>query len=185
VTGRTALVRAELRLRQDGRSGDPLALLEWSPPGTATQNDRWRCAPPVAACEFIVANATGCDARRLEIADAIVCADESPPDRPSVLLRETLRRYPGCAVATVGLGGCELLARTRAGTSVTFSVDRGESQAGSCAVLCASFIQGWLAAGHPFTALDPARLRVVACTPSARLESQFRDAVISLSFGIC
>jgi hypothetical protein len=143
----------------------------------------WPRTGPVTTSHFLSAHARHSNPAWLGIADIIVCSDEPTVSRSAGCLRAIFRRYPGCAVAAVELGAGECLAAPRGEATVRFTVRRGDGGVRPCAFVCAAFMYGWLVAGQPLAALDPARLRVISSTLPVG-QSQRPDAVMSLSFGV-
>ncbi len=170
MTGGRTAIRVELTLRC-GR--DPVMAQQMIPNGCRGQS-RPRPAELLAAAgcaagEFVVAD-TRAEPHWLEVADVIVCPGEPVRHRGSRSgwLDEILARYPGCAVAVTSLpvGGC--LVAVRAGGPVRFAACGETVGAGVWAVVCGSVVHGWLAAGWPVPALEPGRVRLTACTLTAR-----------------
>ena len=113
--------------------------------------------PPLCAGELVAA-ATSCGQRWLEIADVIICLDGSPQAGPGTAdgsLAGALARFPGCAVAAIDVAGtCRI--RDRSGTTITIAVCGAAGPkllAGGC------LAHAWLAAGRSLTALHGAWFR--------------------------
>ncbi|WP_223167186.1 carbohydrate kinase family protein [Nonomuraea sp. SYSU D8015] len=97
----------------------------------------------------------------LEVADIIFCSHERLTCPPRQWVAKIFARYPGCAIAAVGLGGRGCLMGLADGTLVEASAvaPRGVvSTAGAGDALFASFIHGWLATQNPVWALEDAVL---------------------------
>lgn len=122
---------------------------------------------------LVVAEAHTRDPRRLQIADVIIAAGKrgkgrpDDQDTPLVWLSKALREQPGCAVAAAwtGHGGCAVATRDGGFHAVLM---RGQADIGICALGCAAFVHGWLAAGLPLALLDPARLEIADAPVSMR-----------------
>jgi sugar/nucleoside kinase (ribokinase family) len=97
----------------------------------------------------------------LEVADIIFCSHERLPYPPRQWMAKIFQRYPGCAVAAVGLGGrgCVMGVADGALVKVEAVAPRGVvSTAGAGDALFASFVHSWLATRNPVTALEDAVL---------------------------
>jgi sugar/nucleoside kinase (ribokinase family) len=97
----------------------------------------------------------------MEVADVIFCSHERLPCRPDQWVAQVFDRYPGCAIAAVGLGGRGCLMGLGDGRLVKVSAlaPRGvASTSGAGDALFASFLHAWLATGNPVTALENAVL---------------------------
>jgi hypothetical protein len=173
-------VRAWLRL--SWIEGDDSATLSWTA-GDGGADGAWAANQPDVTGQFVVAD--GCVNRLAgrDIADVICHMGPSRCAEPSAWLGEMLGRYPGCAVASAGLRGQDCAVAVRGESPVMLAVD-GKASTGCRALLCASFVHAWLAAGLPLKALTPARLRVGAVAHSVSLRS-IRGTVTPISFGIC
>lgn len=172
-------VRAWLRL--SWTEGDDSATVSWTAGDGGA--DVWTANEPDVTGQFVVAD--GCVNRLAgrDIADVICHIGPSRCAEPSAWPGEMLGRYPGCAVASAGLRGQDYAVAVRGESPVMLAVD-GKASTGCRALLCASFVHAWLAAGLPLKALTPARLRVGAVAHSVSLRS-IRGTVTPISFGIC
>ncbi|WP_433516288.1 carbohydrate kinase family protein [Nonomuraea sp. CA-143628] len=97
----------------------------------------------------------------LEVADIVFCSHERLAGPPEQWVASVFERYPGCAIAAVGLGGRGCLMGLRDGTLIETAAvaPRGvASTAGAGDALFASFLHGWLATRNPVTALKDAVL---------------------------
>ncbi|TMR22217.1 carbohydrate kinase family protein [Nonomuraea turkmeniaca] len=97
----------------------------------------------------------------LEVADIIFCSHERLPCPPRQWVAKIFQRYPGCAVAAVGLGGRGCVMGLTDGSLVeaVAIAPRGVvSTAGAGDALFASFVHSWLATGNPMAALEDAVL---------------------------
>ncbi|MDF5754537.1 carbohydrate kinase family protein [Spongiactinospora sp. TRM90649] len=97
----------------------------------------------------------------LEVADIVFCSHERLPCSPREWVARIFDRYPGCAIAAVGLGGKGCLMGLRDGTLIEVAAvaPRGVvSTSGAGDALFASFLHGWLATRNPVTALQHAVL---------------------------
>lgn len=97
----------------------------------------------------------------LEVADVIFCSHERLSCSPKRWVARIFQRYPGCAVAAVGLGGrgCVMGLADGALIEVAAVAPRGVvSTAGAGDALFASFLHSWLATGNPVAALEDAVL---------------------------
>lgn len=117
---------------------------------------------PIAVDVHLVADAADAyDRPWMELADVIFCSHEQLPYAPERWVAEIFTRYPGCAVAAVGLGRRGCLMGLDDGRLVTVAAvaPRGvASTSGAGDALFASFLHGWLACGNPVTALQDAVL---------------------------
>jgi hypothetical protein len=105
--------------------------------------------------DVMAADAVPAAAATLEVADVIWSARAQPLS----WLRQTLDRYPGCAVAAARGHACYLIAGRFQQNKRWLRVPVSPSSSG--AVVCALFVYAWLAAGWPVTALDPAGLELL------------------------
>ncbi|MBT2228198.1 carbohydrate kinase family protein [Nonomuraea sp. NEAU-A123] len=97
----------------------------------------------------------------LEVADIVFCSHERLAGPPEQWVAGVFERYPGCAIAAVGLGGRGCLMGLRDGTLIEAAgvAPRGVvSTSGAGDALFASFLHGWLATRNPITALKEAVL---------------------------
>jgi sugar/nucleoside kinase (ribokinase family) len=97
----------------------------------------------------------------MEASDIIFGSHERLPCPPEDWLPRIFGRYPGCAVAGIGMGADGALLGLRDGTLVRAAAiaPRGVvSTAGAGDALFASFLHGWLATGNPASALAAAVL---------------------------
>jgi sugar/nucleoside kinase (ribokinase family) len=97
----------------------------------------------------------------LEVADIIFCSHERLPCPPRQWVAKIFHRYPGCAVAAVGLGGRGSVMGLADGVLVEVAAiaPRGVvSTAGAGDALFASFVHSWLTARNPVAALEDAVL---------------------------
>lgn len=97
----------------------------------------------------------------MEAADIIFCSHERLPCPPEAWPARVFSRYPGCAIAAVGLGarGCLMGLADGRLVTVAATAPRGvASTSGAGDALFASFLHGWLATGNPVTALEDAVL---------------------------
>ncbi|MEV4080317.1 carbohydrate kinase family protein [Nonomuraea fuscirosea] len=97
----------------------------------------------------------------LEAADIIFCSHERLPCSPRRWVAKIFQRYPGCAVAAVGLGGRGCVMGLEDGVLIRVDAvaPRGVvSTAGAGDALFASFIHSWLASRNPLEALEDAVL---------------------------
>lgn len=95
----------------------------------------------------------------LEVADIVFCSHERLPCATAEWMARIFGRYPGCAIAGVGMGerGCALGLRDGRLVQVSAVAPRGVvNTAGAGDSLFASFLHGWLAAGNPVDALGTA-----------------------------
>lgn len=97
----------------------------------------------------------------LEVADIIFCSHEQLPCPPKQWVAQIFDRYPGCAIAAVGLGrrGCVMGLDDGRLIEVAAVTPRGVmNTSGAGDALFASFLHGWLATGNPTKALEDAVL---------------------------
>lgn len=97
----------------------------------------------------------------LEVADIVFCSHERLPCRPREWMAKIFSRYPGCAIAAVGLGrrGCVMGLADGTLVEVAAEAPRGvRSTSGAGDALFASFVHGWLATGNAVTAMEDAVL---------------------------
>lgn len=97
----------------------------------------------------------------LQVADIIFCSHERLPCPPAQWVGKIFERYPGCTIATVGLGGQGCLMGLRDGRLIKVDAvaPRGVvSTSGAGDALFASFLHSWLATSNPVTALEEAVL---------------------------
>lgn len=182
MTSCAAWPQAEMAVAGLGGSAT-LTVLSWQ---SVVAADRPGRACLAAGWQQIAALAGRCPTVRLEIADVIICSDRLQRSGAAAWLGATLSRYPGCAVAAAGTGGLECFVGTRGGPPVTFAVgasaDVGEP--GWLALLCGSFVHGWLAGGRPLAELGPAWVRVTASGARAGWRLLVHDGVMSCSLGV-
>lgn len=143
-----------------------LTVLSWQ---SAVAADRPGRARPAAGWQYVAALAGRGPTVWLEIADVIIFPDRLQHSGAAAWLGATLGSYPGCAVAAASTGGLECLIGTRRGPPVTFAAgactDVGDP--GWLALLCGSFVHGWLAGGRPLAELGPTTVRVTAARVTA------------------
>lgn len=183
MTARTVIAaRAALAMnRAPGAYGR--VLVEWAGEPTvrsAGQQPRIGCQ---TESDLLVAHAGRGAASWLGIADVIICPGQPAAPRSPGCLRAALRHYPGCAVAAVELGASGCVAATPGQAPIRLTVEHSGAAAGSCALACAAFVHGWLAAGQLLASLCPARLRVHSSAPGGR-ERPAPGAIVSLCFGV-
>lgn len=179
TAGAVIAARAGLAMSRPPGGHDPV-IVEWAAEPNARSAGQ---QPPIGrqmVSDLLVADAGRGAASWLQIADVIICPDQ-PAAPSSGCLRAAFRRYPGCAVAAVGLGAGGCLAGTPGQAPIRLTVDG--SAAGSCALACAAFVHGWLAAGQPLASLRPARLRVLSSVPGDQ-ECPAPGVIVSLRFGV-
>lgn len=134
-----------------------------------------------------LAACAGSEGRWLEIADVIVVPGEagcrSRVSR-SGEMRETLARFPGCAVAAAatGAGGCA--AATRDGAVARLVVAGAAGGLRGQAVVCGCVVHAWLVAGRQAAALDRARLRVVRAGGTRQWQVRGHAAGVSFWVGV-
>ncbi len=160
-----------------------LTVLVWqSAVAAARPGHAW----PTVGWQYVAALDGRCPTARLEIADVIVCPYRLQRSGAQAWPRATLGRYPGCAVAAAGTGGLECLVGTRDGPTVTFAVgdcaDIGEPD--WLALLCGSFVHGWLAGGRPLADLGPTQVRVTAFGAPTGWRLPAHVGVVSCSLGV-
>jgi hypothetical protein len=183
MTARTVIAaRAELTMSRPP-GGHGRILVEWAAEPNAPSAGQKPLIGHQAASDLLVAHVGRGAPRWLQIADVIIC-----PGQPAALgaprwLREAFRHNPGCAVAVVELsaGGC--LAGTPGQAPIRLIAGPDGAAAGSCALACAAFVHGWLAAGQLLAGLCPARLRVLSSAPGGQ-ECPAQGAIVSLCFGV-
>ncbi len=136
----------------------------------------------VASCGHLVAaNAVADDQDRLEIADVIYRGDLAESGRASPRPGQTLARYPGCTVAaTASRHGAAIAVRT--GELVVLEGPVGADPS-AVAVVCGSFIYGWLTAGYVVRQLVPGALRIIGGLHSGQAFTRDRCPG-PLSFGM-
>jgi len=182
VTPRAAVARHAVLAMSHPQASGTLTLVDWTADSSTRRAEPWPRTGPVTTSHFLPAHAAHSNPGRLGIADIIVCSGEPTATQSAGCLRAIFWRYPGCAVAAAELGAGQCLAGPRDEAAVRFTVRRGDAGPRSCAFVCAAFMYGWLVAGWPLAALDPAQLRVISSTLPAGQKSQCPDAVMSLSF---
>lgn len=97
----------------------------------------------------------------LQVADIVFCSHERLPCAPEQWIAQIFERYPGCAIAAVGLGkrGCLMGLRDGRLIEVAAIAPRGVvSTAGAGDAVFASFLHGWIATGNPVESLEKAVL---------------------------
>jgi hypothetical protein len=132
------------------------------------------------ADEFLAADARTAPERSLELADVICSASARRLTWP----RAILDRYPGCAVAAAPArdGGYLVAARDRPGT-VVYLLQNGPglrvaaARSGLGALVRATFVHSWLAAGWPSAALDQTYLATSVSDGSGTLRPVTRVQV--------
>lgn len=160
-----------------------LTVLAWqSAVAAARSGHAW----PTAGWQYVAALAGRCPTARLEIADVIICTYRLQRSGAAAWLCATLGRYPGCAVAAAGTGSMECLVATRDGPPVTFAAgactDVGEP--GWLALLCGSFVHGWLVGGKAIAELESTRVRVTVSGAPKRWRLPDHGGVVSCSLGV-
>ena len=171
-------VRARLRLSWTWTESATL----WWASGDGNADDAPPDTLPSVSGQFVVADSAAGRPATRDIADVICRTETESWGEPSAWLHEMLGRYPGCAVVSAAWRPSKCMVAVRGESPVTFRLD-GKSSAECCAVLCASFVNGWLAADLPLKALTPARLRMVATSHPVSLRS-IRETATPISFGI-
>ena len=124
--------------------------------------------------ELLAADVLTAPEKSLEVADVICSASSRPLTWPQAILD----RYPGCAVAAAPArdGGYLVAARAddRPGT-VVHLLQNGPglrvvaTTTGLGALVCATFVHSWLAAGWPLAALDQTHLTTIVSDDSGTL----------------
>lgn len=139
-----------------------------------------------AGWHYVAALAGRSPTVQLEVADVIICSERLRPSGVAAWLGATLSRYPGCAVAAAGIGDLESVVGTRGGQPITFAV-------GACAevddpswlaLLCGSFVHGWLAGGRPLAELESAQMRVTWSGALAGWRLPVHGGAVSCSLGV-
>jgi hypothetical protein len=131
-------------------AGNPAAAIaRWRSPGRA----RPAGSRLAVAGDLMAANADTAAEGVLEVADVIWSGRCQPP--------LWLDRYPGCAVAAAPAPGGGYLVAARGQQDKRGLRVRVAGDPGSGALLCATFMHAWLAAGWPPDAMDPACLEAV------------------------
>jgi len=131
------------------------------------------------AGELLAAEATTAPDRSLQLADVIYSAASRPLTWPHAILH----RYPGCAVAAVPVrdGGYAVAVRADNPGSLVHFLPNGlwlrvpAEEPGFGAIVCATLVHSWLAAGCPLAALDQAHLATIA-GPAHALLRGLRDS---------
>jgi hypothetical protein len=129
-------------------AGEPgIVIARWRSTGRA-----WPAASrPAIRGDLLVADAGTASRAALEVAD-VICARCQPP--------AWLDRYPGCAVAAAPAPGAGYLIAARGHRPFILRV-RSACDPGYGALVGATFVHAWLAAGWPLAAMDPACLEAV------------------------
>lgn len=183
MTARTVVAaRAALAMNYPP-GGHGRVLVEWAAePDARSAGQQPRIGRQMVS-DLLAAHAGRGAASWLQIADVIVCPDQSAAPGSPGCLRAAFRRYPGCAVAAVELGAGGCLAGTPGQALIRLTVGHSGTAAGSYALACAAFVHGWLAAGQSLASLRPARLRVLSSAPGGQ-ECPAPGAIVSLCFGV-
>jgi hypothetical protein len=122
------------------------------------------------AGELLAADALTAPDRSLQVADVIYSASPRPLTWPHAILD----RYPGCAVVAVPArdGGYAVAARAGRPGSLIYFPQNGRwlhvavDEPGFGALVHATFVHSWLAAGWPLAALDQAYLAAIVSDDS-------------------
>lgn len=118
----------------------------------------------------------GCD-----IADVIVGGLDHRSAGDGTWPERVLRRYPGCAVAAIGLGAAECLVAVRGGCPVKFVIDARTEEPGLHALVCGSVAHGWLCTGRQLAGLESAVLRICVSATGGRWDYPVQSGALSCS----
>jgi hypothetical protein len=150
-------------------------------PGAIAGHARCICA---VTGEFVAADASMGNPEWQAIADIVFHAGSPSLVAPAAWLSQTLRAFPGCAVAATWLNRDICAVATRQCGMFTISVcEAGNPDIGIQLFACAAFVHGWLAAQWPLEALNPSWLET--CEDSlAASQNMLKRGVALTSFGI-
>lgn len=134
--------------------------------------------------EFVAADASMSDPEWQAIADIVFHGGSRSHVEPAAWLSQTLRTFPGCAVAATWLNRDICAVATRQCGMFTISLcGAGDPGTSIRLFACAAFVHGWLAAQWPLEALNPDRLEI--CEDSlAASQNMLKRGVAMMSFGI-
>ena len=121
----------------------------------------------IVAGEFVAADASVDDEARQALADVIF--DSGFPARavPAQRLSQTLRAFPGCAVAASWRSREVCAVATCQGTLAISVCGADELGASFRLFACAAFVHGWLSARWPIASLCPGRVLIRGGSPAA------------------
>jgi hypothetical protein len=166
-----------------GRISPAPVAVSWPARDAHRPVTRRACGKLAVAGDLIAADAAAGEPGRPEIADVIFRSGVPSCAVPAAWLDETLIRYPGCAVAAVGLGGGECMVAVRGACQAFVLSVLAESGDSYRDLACAAFVYGWLAAGWPLAALSSFRLEVASSVIAAGWR-MVRGPVAPLAFGV-
>lgn len=120
----------------------------------------------IVAGELVAADASADDDARQALADVIW--DSGSPSRavPPPWLGQTLRAFPGCAVAASWRSRDVCAVATRQGPLAISVCGADELGASFRLFACAAFVHGWLSARWPIALLCPGRVLIRAGSPA-------------------
>lgn len=166
-----------------GRISPAPAAVSWPARDADRPVAHWACGRLAVAGDLIAADAAAGEPGRPEIADVIFRSGVPSCAVPAAWLDETLIRYPGCAVAAVGLNGGECMVKVRSACQAFVLSVLGESADSHRDLACAAFVYGWLAAGWSLAALSPSQLEVASGVIAAGRRMVW-SPVTPLAFGV-